>query len=122
MANNLNAMNAREAYFRTNYYVGDNKDVVIFFFFKLQDVVRMGCTQSMNMCKEDHEYNVGQMEYIEKRYGKQFMFWSVSDEGIEFQKERLKEKNLKANLVLFLTGGDISVMAANVKKMIEGVE
>ena len=114
-------MKAREAYFRANYYVGDDKDIVIFFFFKQANIVRMGCTQSMNMCKEDHEHNVGQMEYIEKRYGKEFMFWAVSDEGIKFQKERLKNSGVKANLVLFLTSGDINVMATNVKKMIEGV-
>lgn len=112
-------MKARQAYFRVNYYVGDNDDVVIFYFFKKNDILCLNCTPKLNMCGENHEQNIAVMESIEERYGSDFMFWAVSDDGIKYQQDKIKQAGIKTNPVLFLSGGDINIIADNLKKMLD---
>lgn len=86
-------MTAREAYFKVHYYLNnENVEVMMFFHFKKNDTIFMGNTQFMKMCKANHEFNIGQLEYIEKLYGKNFLFWSISDEGLQYQKKVTKGK------------------------------
>jgi hypothetical protein len=82
-------MTAREAYFKA--YIHSNKQLgMLFYTFNQNGTERIGNTQWMVFDKEDHEYNIGAMEYIEKNI-KGFMFWNMSDEGAKFFETNAKE-------------------------------
>jgi hypothetical protein len=93
-------MTAREAYFKA--YMLSNKPMgMLFYMFNQCGFERMGNTQWLVFSKEEHEYNVGSMEDIEKNVNG-FMFWNISKEGEEYITSKNKKLGLALSSVIFM--------------------
>ena len=93
-------MTAKESYYKA--YVLSNKPLgMLFYVFNQNGIERIGNTQWMAFNKEDHEYNIGGMEYIEKNI-KGFMFWSISPEGEEYIAQKSKKLGRVLSALIFM--------------------
>jgi len=93
-------MTTREAYFKA-YMHTENQLAMLFYIFEQHGFKRMGNTQWMNMCREEHEDNIKQMQYIEQQRG--FLFWCISDEGEKYGEELKRTSKVEFNHVAFIT-------------------
>ncbi len=93
-------MTAREAYFKA-YIQSDKQLGMLFYTFNQNGIERIGNTQWMIFNKEDHEYNIGAMEDIEKNI-KGFMFWNISPESDEYIATKNKRMGLALCAVTFM--------------------
>lgn len=112
-------MKTREVYFKLKYYVGDCSNMMLFYFFKENNIMNMSCTIKMDLCEENDEINIAVMQGIENTYGENFMFWSISNEGIVHQQQNMKVFNSKP--ILFFCDGDTEYMENIANKMIADV-
>jgi hypothetical protein len=93
-------MTAREAYFKA--YMHSNKpNGMLFYMFNQNGFERLGNTQWMEFTKEEHDYNIGMMEDIEKNI-KGFMFWSISPEFEEFVAKKSKKAGIVFSSVMLM--------------------
>jgi hypothetical protein len=93
-------MKAREAYFKA--YMHSNKPLgMLFYTFNQNGTERIGNTQWMAFNKEEHEYNIGSMEDIEKRI-EGFMFWNISPEVDEYIAKKNKKMGMALSSAIFM--------------------
>jgi hypothetical protein len=93
-------MTAREAYFKA--YIHSTRQLgMLFYTFNQNGIERVGNTQWLLFDKEDHEYNIEAMQYIEKAV-EGFLFWNISDEADEHNKEKSKKFKEVLSVLTFI--------------------
>jgi hypothetical protein len=93
-------MTAREAYFKA-YMYSDKPLGMLFYTFKQNNIERIGNTQWLVLDKEDHEYNIGSLEHIEKCI-QGFLFWNISDEASVYNKDKSKKHKEVLSVLAFM--------------------
>lgn len=93
-------MTTREAYYKA-YIISDKPRGMLFYMFNQNGIERIGNTQWMVFNKEDHEYNIDSMEYIETHI-KGFMFWTISPEGEEYIAQKSKKLGMVLSALTFM--------------------
>ena len=79
-------MKAKEAYFKA-YVYSTKPQGMLFYTFNQNGTIRIGNTQWMTFLKEDHAYNIGMLEDIEKNI-EGFLFWNIGEEADAWLKEK----------------------------------
>jgi len=92
-------MTSREAYFKA--YVYSTKPLgMLFYTFQQNGIERIGNTPWMEFQKEDHEYNIQQMEFVESHEG--FLFWNISDEADKHREEKSRKMKVVLSALTFM--------------------